>query len=135
MTGEWSWSLWLERLGLEPGKTCGSELRFADMGLLLSAAVDGSGVTLGRSLLVHDALRDGRLTFPVANFEPLLSEKKHVARWRRDKVDDPDIEAFVTWLVAEAATTLEETKEMIRACAGDSVAESERSRPKVAASG
>lgn len=104
--GEWSWPLWLERLGVQPGATPRSELRFAEMGLVLSAAVDGAGVALSRSLLVHDALSSGRLVVPLAGLEPMRSTKKHVARWPSAKASDPDIRAFVEWLVAEAAQTL-----------------------------
>jgi DNA-binding transcriptional LysR family regulator len=113
-TGEWSWSNWFERLGVDPGTRRGGELRFADMGLVLAAAVDGSGVAISRSLLVHDALRSGSLIVPITNFEPMISKKKHVARWRREQADDPDINLFVTWLIAEAALTLANTSEMIR---------------------
>jgi LysR family glycine cleavage system transcriptional activator len=111
--GEWSWQTWLDRLGVDVGKRNGGELRFAEMGLVLSAAVDGAGIALSRSLLVHDALCTGRLTIPI-NTEPMMSTKKHVARWRKDKAHDPDINAFVSWLVSEAATTLKNTDELIR---------------------
>ena len=110
--GEWTWSVWFERLGLE-GKPRGGELRFADLSLVLSAAVDGSGLALARSLLAHDALRDGRLIVPAVGVEPLVSVKTHVARWRRDKADDPDINAFVTWMVSEAQATLADTKALL----------------------
>jgi LysR family glycine cleavage system transcriptional activator len=113
-SGEWSWSVWLDRLGIQM-KRRGGELRLADMGLVLSAAVDGAGIALARSLLAHDALRDGRLVIPIVGFEPLVSTKKHVARWRRERTNDPDIKAFVTWLQAEAETTLADTNEYLRA--------------------
>jgi len=116
--GEWSWNIWLHHLGIKPNRR-GGQLRFADMGLVLSAAVDGSGIALARSLLVHDALRDGRLIVPIADFKPMLSSKKHVARWRRTKADDPDINAFVTWLVAEAKTTLADTEELIHTASSE----------------
>lgn len=41
-------------------------LRFADDATLLEAAIRGIGVALGRSLLVHDDLRAGRLIAPLA---------------------------------------------------------------------
>lgn len=104
--GEWSWSVWLERLGSQPGAKLRSELRFAEMGLVLSAAVDGAGVALSRSLLVHDALASGRLVVPLAGIEPMRSTKKHVARWPSARANDPDVRAFVEWLTTEAAQTL-----------------------------
>lgn len=108
--GEWSWSVWLERLDIErSARAHRGELRFSDISVALSAAIDGAGVALGRSLLVHDALRDGRLVVPVTGIEPMISSKKHVARWRRGAVNDADVKAFVAWLVDEARATLAET--------------------------
>lgn len=104
--GEWSWSVWLERLGGQASARPRSELHFAEMGLVLSAAVNGAGVALSRSLLVHDALASGRLVVPLVGIEPMRSTKKHVARWPSGKTDDPDVRAFVDWLASEAAQTL-----------------------------
>jgi len=112
--GEWSWPVWLERLGVLPGARPSSELHFAEMGLVLSAAVEGAGVALSRSLLVHDALASGRLVVPLAGFEPMRSTKKHVARWPSAKAADPDIRAFVEWLVAEAARTIAAVEPFVR---------------------
>lgn len=112
--GEWSWPAWLQRLGVESGARPRSELHFAEMGLVLSAAVDGAGVALSRSLLVHDALASGRLVVPIAGIEPMRSTKKHVARWPTSKAADPDIRAFVEWLQAEAARTLTAVEPYLR---------------------
>jgi LysR family glycine cleavage system transcriptional activator len=114
-SGEWSWPLWLQRLGVEPRPRRGAELRFADMGMMLSAAVNGSGVCLARSLLVHDALHDGRLSVALADFEPMTSVKKHVARWPAHKAGDADIAAFVRWLVDESRRCLDATRARIGA--------------------
>jgi LysR family glycine cleavage system transcriptional activator len=105
--GEWSWSVWLERLGVKPTRRREGELRFPDMGLMLSAAVSGAGVTLTRSLLAHDALMDRRLIVPFAGVEPMVSAKRQFARWRRDRQGDRDIEVFVSWLAAEAAVSIQ----------------------------
>jgi len=125
-TGEWSWSVWFERLGID-NKRRGGELRFADVSLVMSAAVDGAGIALARTLLAHDALRDGRLIVPIAGLEPMISAKKHVARWRRNKADDPDINAFVAWLVAEAQATVTDTHVLIKQSARDPERNAERS--------
>ena len=114
-TGEWSWSVWLERLGAESATRGAGELRFADPGLMMSAAIDGAGVALARSLIAHDALRDGRLVMAVAGIAPMLSMKRHVARWRRARAHDSDIDAFVGWMVAESQATLAATDRMIGA--------------------
>jgi LysR family transcriptional regulator, glycine cleavage system transcriptional activator len=118
-TGEWSWQVWLDRFGIDLKAHQAGELRFADMGLILSAAVEGSGIALARSLLVHAALKNGRLVVPFAGVEPMLSTKKHVARWRSSMAGDRDIETFVGWLTAEAAQTLDEVDQLIAAAPAD----------------
>src|SRR5690606_26739124 len=55
--GEWSWQLWFDRLGIGSAPRRNDELRFADMGLMLSAAIGGSGVALARSLLAYDPIK------------------------------------------------------------------------------
>jgi len=110
--GEWTWSVWFERLGV-PQEAQGAELSFADMGLVLSAAEKGAGVALSRSLLVADALAQGRLVVPVAGIAPMASTKRHVARWRPGQRDDAPMRAFVDWLVAEAGDTLAEVDERL----------------------
>jgi LysR family glycine cleavage system transcriptional activator len=70
-SGEWDWGTWLDRLGLDREGSRGAKLRFADVGLTLSAAIQGSGVALIRSLLAHDALQDGRLVIPIQGVEPM----------------------------------------------------------------
>jgi LysR family glycine cleavage system transcriptional activator len=105
--GEWSWPVWLDRLGVKVTKRREGELRFPDPGLMLSAAMNGAGVAIGRSLLVHDALKDGRLIVPFPAAEPMVSEKRHVARWRRNRQGDRDIEAFVNWLAGEASASIQ----------------------------
>jgi LysR family glycine cleavage system transcriptional activator len=128
-SGEWSWSVWLERLGIDKQRRDG-ELHFADMSLVMSAAVEGAGVALVRSLLAHDALCDGRLMIPVRGIEPMRSSKKHVARWRRGNADDVDIKAFVAWLVAEAERTLASTDALL-----DSTARTPKADPATAQGG
>jgi len=105
-TGEWSWFAWFDRLGIDAGTKGGAALHLADMSLVMSAAVNGAGVALVRSLLAHEALRAGTLVVPIAEFEPMPSIKKHVARWRCSEADDLGIGAFVDWLAMEAKTTL-----------------------------
>lgn len=112
-TGEWSWKVWLQRLGLDAHAHRGAQLRFADMSLVLSAACGGSGLALARSLLVRDALAAGRLAVPLAGIEPMVSTKKHVARWRKGREEDPDVQAFVAWLAGEAQATLAQTRALL----------------------
>jgi LysR family transcriptional regulator, glycine cleavage system transcriptional activator len=112
--GEWTWKAWFDRFARAAKPPPGAaQLRFADIGLSLSAALEGAGVALGRSLLAHDALADGRLVVPAVGLEPMLSSKKHLARWPASKAADPDLSAFVRWLSGEAARTLAATQEML----------------------
>ncbi len=100
-TGEWSWAFWLQKLGLN--RTAPRDFVLGDMGLCLTAAVDGAGVAIGRSLLVADAIADGRLVPALANTPDLLSTKVHVARWSEELVGDRNTQVLVNWL-AQAAT-------------------------------
>ncbi len=104
--GEWSWSVWLKHLGVPAEPRPHSKLRLADMGLVMSAAVDGAGVALTRSLLAHDALASGRLVPALADAVTLPSSKHHVARWPAAKASDPGVIRFVDWLVDEARASL-----------------------------
>lgn len=100
---EWEWSTWFERLGLGPPP---AGLRFQEIGTSIAAALEGAGVALARSLLVHDALRDGRLVRPLPAGETLASSKAHVAAWPAALSADPRVQAFVAWLAAAAAETV-----------------------------
>jgi LysR family glycine cleavage system transcriptional activator len=99
-SAEWSWPAWLERLGLlaRPKET----LRFASLGPAIAAALEGAGVVLARSILVHDALADGRLARILPPAWDLPSSKAHVARWPAALRTDERVQAFATWLSAEA---------------------------------
>jgi LysR family transcriptional regulator, glycine cleavage system transcriptional activator len=104
--GEWSWPLWMKRLGIQAPAGGARELHLADMAMVLAAAVEGAGVALSRSLLVQDALEARRLVLAVEGVEPMQSSKRHVARWPSRNIGDPDVEAFVAWLEAESAATV-----------------------------
>ncbi|MGG5823257.1 LysR family transcriptional regulator [Falsiroseomonas sp. HW251] len=90
---EWSWPAWIG-----PGRARPFALRFRDIGGVLQAALDGSGVALGRSLLVAGALRRRRLVRLAPRSEARPCGKLQVARWR----DHPDAAAVAAWLVAQA---------------------------------
>lgn len=116
-TSEWNWSTWLDRLGVDVECRRGGELRIGDVGLMMSAAVDGAGVALGKSLVVHDALQAGRMTIPVVGIEPLMCKKRYVVRWSRSRTDNDDVASFVNWIVEEATKTIAHTDRMRRALA------------------
>ncbi len=104
---EWNWTTWFDRLGLDRPDAAGpGDLGFDTIDAALSAAAEGAGVALGRSLLVHDALADGRLARVLPPVFDLPSSKAHVAAWRPDLIDDPALGRFVTWMVQETARTV-----------------------------
>ncbi|GAB1264314.1 LysR family transcriptional regulator [Aurantivibrio infirmus] len=111
--GEWSWPVWFQYLNIGERNKAEAQLRFADMGLMVSAAINGAGVALARSLLVHDALKAGTLIVPLSNFEPMRSTKKHIARWSENRNDDTDVDAFKNWLITQAAQTLADTEDLL----------------------
>lgn len=76
---------------------------FNDMGLMLQAAEQGMGITLGRQLLVADALRAGRLV-QLSNVE--LVEDKRSALWLvypPERANWPPLVALRQWLLEEFA--------------------------------
>ena len=98
---EWSWPAWFARLGI--GAMPVESLRFANIGTAVGAALQGGGVVLARSLLVHDALADGRLCRVLPERWDMPSSKVHLVRWPAALIGDPRVNDFVTWLMAEAA--------------------------------
>ncbi|MEW5684510.1 MAG: transcriptional regulator GcvA [Pseudomonadota bacterium] len=93
------WSLWFSAFGLQPPPQQG--LVFEDSVMLLEAAAQGIGVALGRSGLVEQDLRSGRLVRP---FEGgVASELGFFIVWRSDSRKLGRIATLRDWLVAEAA--------------------------------
>jgi LysR family transcriptional regulator, glycine cleavage system transcriptional activator len=79
-----------------------------DMGLGLTAAVEGGGVAIARSLLVADAIGDGRLIPALATAPDVRSTKVHIARWRAELVGDRNANVLVSWLTQAAEQTSRE---------------------------
>ncbi|MBS0519824.1 MAG: LysR family transcriptional regulator [Proteobacteria bacterium] len=101
---EWSWPVWFERLGISTRPPSG--LRFGTLGTAISAALEGAGVVLARSLLVHDALVDGRLVRVLPPTWEMASSKVHVVRWPAALGGDERVRRFVAWVAAEAKATV-----------------------------
>ena len=97
--------MWFERLGIERRPPAG--IRFAALGTAIAAALEGAGVVMARSLLVHDALADGRLVRVLPAKWDMPSSKAHVVRWPAALSSDRRVRAFVDWLAAEAKSTTE----------------------------
>lgn len=67
----------------------------------MSAAAEGTGVTLGRSLLVADAISSGRLMSTLADYPTVECTKIQVAQWPADLIGDRSVELFVNWLAEQ----------------------------------
>ena len=100
---EWFWANWFERLALA-GKPK-EAMRFSAIGPSIAAAIGGAGAVLGRSMLVHDALMDGRLVRVLPVREDRLCSKVHVVRWPSRLIGDSRVEAFKQWIVGQAQLT------------------------------
>ena len=101
---EWSWPVWFGRLGIA-GKPPAAALRFGTIHTAIGAALQGAGVVMARSLLVHDALKDGRLVRVLPASWDMPSSKAHVVRWPAALTGDERVRRFVAWVVAEAERT------------------------------
>ncbi|USG62388.1 transcriptional regulator GcvA [Sneathiella marina] len=95
------WDTWLTVAGVEnvdPKKGPS----FNDSSMVLTAAMAGQGVALGRSTLAADDLIAGRLVRPF-NQQPLKAGHAYYIVCPEEKADRPRIAAFRTWLMKEAA--------------------------------
>jgi LysR family glycine cleavage system transcriptional activator len=101
---EWSWPVWFERLGIA-GKPPAAGLRFGNIHTAISAALQGTGVVMARSLLVHDALKDGRLVRVLPSLWDMPSSKAHIVRWPAALTGDERVRRFVRWVIGEAEAT------------------------------
>ena len=100
---EWSWPVWFERLGVTAPVQAG--LRFDNLGTAITAALQGSGVVLARSLLVHDALAEKQLCHVVSPDWDMTCSKAHVIRWPAALANDRRVALFSDWVVREAKRT------------------------------
>jgi LysR family glycine cleavage system transcriptional activator len=104
---EWEWTTWFRRLGIASRPR--PVLQVDEIGTAVSAALEGAGVALARSLLVQDALADGRLVRPLGAGHTLPSGKVHMAVWPAALSGDARLRSLVDWLAAAAERTVTET--------------------------
>lgn len=96
---EWRWSTWLPS-----GEQPRAAIRYREIGGALAAAAAGVGVALGRSLLVRNALADGRLIRPLDARHDRPCSKRHLVSWPRN-AGDKRFARLGEWLATEAART------------------------------
>jgi LysR family glycine cleavage system transcriptional activator len=100
-----SWEPWLDEAGIQIKETKVGP-KFSDPLLILRAACAGSGIALGRSMLVQDHLAQGRLTRPFPGWEkPILSSYYVVTT--KEKAKREKVRIFRDWLVDVARRSTE----------------------------
>ena len=97
--GYWPWTLWFSAFGLEAPPQVGPY--FDNSTMLLSAAAEGLGYALGRSVFAEIDLTTGRLVRPLR--EVIKSPMDFYAVWRADCGKSARIAALADWIEAEAA--------------------------------
>lgn len=88
------WSVWFERVGVDPPEETG--LIFDDSVMLLNAAAEGLGAALARSGLVESDLKSGRLVRPLP--EAVKGNFGFFCVWRADSRKLARIQALADWL-------------------------------------
>jgi LysR family transcriptional regulator, glycine cleavage system transcriptional activator len=93
------WSMWLKSAGVA-GVDAYRGPRFQSSVLAVQAAVQGDGVVLGRSALIADDLRAGRLVKPFTLSLP--TDLAYYVVTPTQAAERPKISAFRDWLLDEA---------------------------------
>ncbi|HEY2863143.1 MAG TPA: LysR substrate-binding domain-containing protein [Casimicrobiaceae bacterium] len=94
-----NWSVWLAANGIDEIMPAGS-LRFNHFDQVIQAALDGQGVGLGRVPLIDSLLAQGRL---IAPFRSRYATARAYFIVRGTAPLRPDAQAFIDWLIEEAA--------------------------------
>lgn len=95
----YDWRTWLLAAGVD-GIDPVRGPSFSHAHVLLQATIDGQGVALGATPLVDDDLAAGRLVKP---FELTLpGEWAYYVVYPAERADEPNIQTFRNWIVAEA---------------------------------
>jgi LysR family glycine cleavage system transcriptional activator len=96
------WRLWLTAAGLTPEISKKSGLSFDLAFMTLQAAIDGSGVAIGRTSYVQDDIAKGHLAVPFKIALPADAGFYFVTP--RDKPSTPQLDAFREWLIRSTVT-------------------------------
>ncbi|TFV90223.1 transcriptional regulator GcvA [Oxalobacteraceae bacterium OM1] len=94
------WQAWCRAAGIDAEEFQHGS-RYSDSNLMLGAAVEGQGIAIGRSALVHDDLAAGRLVRASERIVPAPYAYYLVTASGRRK--PPHLVAFEDWLRKEAA--------------------------------
>ena len=113
-----AWPQWLASAGV-PNLKPARDLELDHVFLQLQAAVDGLGVALASLPLVETEIAAGRLICPLA--APEFRADDYQLLIREDRLRDPAIKAFRSWILAQAREPLTNL---------DKVAPSSRKQPR-----
>lgn len=94
-----TWRDWLGATGIK-GDFATYGPSFSHSGLAIDAAIEGQGIALGRSALIVDDLTAGRLIRPFDII--LLSTYAYYVVCFGDRTDNPNVAAFIDWMLLEA---------------------------------
>lgn len=96
-----TWALWFRRLGID-GVSTSRGLKINNSAAVLQAAMEGRGVALARSVMVHDDLAAGRVVrlFPEIQFASTLA---YYVVYRPESADMPGLAAFRRSLFKEVS--------------------------------
>ena len=104
-----SWNAWFEVMQLTPvpGK---NSLHFSHYDQVISAAVDGQGVALGRLPLVEELIRAGKLAAALkgARYSTGVNDRAYWLFTSPSAANRRDVQAFVEWLREQAAVDHDE---------------------------
>lgn len=93
------WEEWVAAAGIPMPK---KKLRFEHYHVLIQAALEGLGVTLGPSVLVEEDIRAGRLV--IALDHPRTRFRPFYVLYQTEGPNKQRVKSFVDWLVDEAAS-------------------------------
>ncbi|QND50426.1 transcriptional regulator GcvA (plasmid) [Phyllobacterium sp. 628] len=94
------WQVWAEAVGLD--LTHARTIQLTDYNITLQAAVDSQGVAIGRTLLIRDHIRSGRLVQPF----PDVITSTRAAHWMVTPTNrklSTATRAFADWLIGETS--------------------------------
>ncbi len=97
------WQPWLTAVG-QAGLEPRAELTFSNYDAVVSAAIHGQGVALGRRPLVNELLADGRLVAPIAG--AMSSARAYFLIVAPRSQTRPQVQALHRWLLDEACPTV-----------------------------
>ena len=102
-TGFPSWQTWLRKVGVLDATTSRG-MQINNSAAVLQAAIDGQGIALARSVMVHDDIAVGRLIrlFPEIEISPPLA---YFVVYRQECSSLPKLKAFRDWIFDETTSS------------------------------